>query len=671
MKAAYKLTPVVPVPSDIDISNAAKPLPITEIAADLKLAWDEYDMYGPVKAKINSVKVLRRVEGQPSATYVVVTALTPTAFGEGKSTTTIGLTQAIGSYLNLPVAACVRQASMGPTFGVKGGAAGGGYSQAIPMPEFNLHLTGDIHAITAANNLMCTALDTAIFHETTQPVASLFRRMTTDGSGNRCFAPQHIHRLKRRGLMPADATELPDPTTFDDAAQRKFAILDVDQDTISVHRCVDMNDRMLRTVKTGEGAEEVGKPAARHERFEISVASEVMGVLALASDLKDLRARLGRIVVARSRAGENITCDDLGVAGSMGVLLKDAVDPNLMQSLEGNPILVHCGPFGNIAHGNSSIIADRLALPLVGEGGFVLTEAGFGADMGLEKFVNIKCRVSGLTPAVAVVVATIRAVKAHDPQEQNDLTRGFANLGRHIKNVVAFGMRAVVVINRFHTDTDDEIATVKALSDEAGAFRAVVSNHWAQGGAGAVDAAQAVVDASKEPPQALQFTYDDSASIADKMRAVVTKVYGGDGIHLADGVEAKIAALERSGFGHLPICMAKTQYSFSHDPKLKGAPTGFTVPIMDVFVNAGPPCCVSRCAVPCCVCCAVACCIAVPHSSCAVVHRLLTLFSLSPTSGAGFIVAMCGPISRMPGLTTRPAYLQIDITPDGDIIGLS
>eukprot|EP00754_Rhynchopus_humris_P041581 Rhum_TRINITY_DN25137_c0_g2::Rhum_TRINITY_DN25137_c0_g2_i1::g.181178::m.181178/K00288/MTHFD; methylenetetrahydrofolate dehydrogenase (NADP+) / methenyltetrahydrofolate cyclohydrolase / formyltetrahydrofolate synthetase len=617
---------LTPVPSDIEIAQtrAKQMLPIRQVATALGLDEDDYDLYGKYKAKV-SLRVRETRADAKRGKYVVVAGINPTPLGEGKSTTTIGLAQSIGAHLNTPCVACVRQPSQGPTFGIKGGAAGGGYSQALPMEDFNLHGTGDIHAITAANNLLAAAIDARVFHERTQKDEALYRRLVTSTDGTKSFAPPMLRRLARLGI---DKTN-PDDLTPEERV--RFARLDIDEATISWRRVTDVNDRMLRQVSVGEGPKEKG--AAHTTGYDIAVASEVMAILALATDMEDYRQRLRRIVVAQSKAGEPITADDIGCAGAMLALLKDTIEPTLMQTLEGTPVFVHAGPFGNIAHGNSSVVADDIALRLVGENGFVLTEAGFGADMGGEKFCNIKCRASGLTPDAGVIVATVRALKFHAgktiPQcatEDLEAVRtGFANLGRHIENFSkGFGIPTVVVLNRFKTDTQAELDLVKELSKATGAADCVISTHWANGGAGALDAAKALVAATKEQPK-FTYTYGDDASLKAKIEAICTKVYGGAGVSYTPEVEEKLALFEKQGYGKFPICMAKTQYSFSHDPDLKGAPTGFTVPIRDVRISAG----------------------------------------------AGFVFPLLGEISTMPGLPTRPAYYVIDVEEDGRVVGLS
>jgi formyltetrahydrofolate synthetase len=626
----HKLTNVLPhVPKDIEIAQAASPIPIDRIAAEVGILPEELELYGKYKAKVQ-LSIRDRLRDVPNGRYIVVTAITPTPLGEGKTTTTVGLSQALGAHLGKKVFTCVRQPSQGPTFGIKGGAAGGGYSQVIPMEEFNLHLTGDIHAITAANNLLAAAIDTRIFHEKTQSDEALFERLCP---GKKKFSPVMLRRLRKLGIgktEPADLT----------AEERgRFARLDIDPATITWRRVMDTSDRMLRQITIGQGPEEKGQ--TRVTGFDISVASEIMAVLALATGLGDMRERLGRMVIGQSRAGDPITADDLGVGGALTVLMKDAIMPNLMQTLEGTPALVHAGPFANIAHGNSSIVADQVALKLVGPDGYVLTEAGFGADMGLEKFGNIKCRYSGLVPDCVVVVATIRALKMHGggpkvvagqplpsayTEENPELVeKGSGNLVRAIEIARAFGLPVVVAVNRFKEDTAAEIAVVCRVALAAGADDAVMTDHWARGGAGAVALAEAVVKAC-EKPHDFHFLYPLDLSIKEKIELIVREVYGGAGVEYLPEAEAKIAAFTRMGFDKLPICMAKTHLSLSHDPNLKGVPKGFIVPVRDVRASVG----------------------------------------------AGFLYPLLGTMSTMPGLPTRPVYYDIDIDVEtGRIVGLS
>jgi methylenetetrahydrofolate dehydrogenase (NADP+)/methenyltetrahydrofolate cyclohydrolase/formyltetrahydrofolate synthetase len=581
--------------------------------------------------------VLKRLQHHKDGNYVVVTGITPTPLGEGKSTTTIGLVQALGAHLKYPSIACVRQPSQGPTFGIKGGAAGGGYSQVIPMDEFNLHLTGDIHAVVAANNLLAAAIDARMFHEATQSDKALFDRLCPAKKGVRKFSEVMLKRLAKLGINKTN----PDDLTSEEKA--KFARLDIDSSTITWQRVLDTNDRFLRRITVGQGPQEKGH--TRETGFDIAVASEVMAVLALTTDLKDMRRRLGDMVVASDKEGNPVTCDDLGVGGALTVLMKDAIKPNLMQTLEGTPVFVHAGPFANIAHGNSSILADKIALKLVGshddsQKGFVVTEAGFGADIGMEKFFDIKCRYSGLVPNAVVLVATIKALKMHGGgpdvvagkplpdvylDENVDLAvKGAANMIKHIQNAQKFGVPVVVAINQFSTDTEAEINAVCDAVTQAGAFAAVRANHWALGGQGAKDLAEAVVEACKRP-QNFTFLYPLEESIEKKIETICKEMYGADGIELSPLAQQKVETYTRQGFGNLPICMAKTHLSLSHDPKLKGVPTGFTVPIRDIRASVG----------------------------------------------AGFLYPLLGDMQTMPGLSTRPCFYDVDLDPEtGRVHGL-
>jgi len=564
-------------PSDLEIARSVTPRPIADVARELGLTNDEIEPYGRTKAKV-TLGAIRRLEAErPRGKYVVVTAITPTPLGEGKSTTTVGLAQGL-NHIGHKAAVCIRQPSLGPVFGIKGGAAGGGYSQVIPMEDFNLHLTGDVHAIGAAHNLAAAFLDNSLHHK--NPL----------------------------GIDP-------------------FSIL--------WPRVVDISDRAVRRVVIGLGGKENGVP--RETEWIITVGSEVMAVLALATDLHDLRSRLGRIVLAQTNDGTPVTTEDLGVAGSMTVLLTDAIKPNLLQTLEGGPAFVHCGPFANIAHGNNSIIADRLALAT---NDIVCTEAGFGADMGAEKFFDIKCRASGLRPDAAVVVATVRALKMHggvgkivagkplDPaltEENVEAVRtGASNLAKQIENVRLFGVPVVVAINAFPTDTAAEVKAIREVSLEAGARAAVVATHFVDGGAGAADLAEAVWEAAAEGAPSFRLLYPDDAPLGEKIHTIATQVYGADGIDVSPLAAKAIKRYEAMGFGNLPVCMAKTQYSLSHDPNLKGRPGGFTVPIRDIRLSAG----------------------------------------------AGFITPLVGEMRTMPGLPSRPGGEKIDIDADGNIVGL-
>lgn len=626
------LTLETPVPADIVIASAQKPKHIQVVAKEVGLKLDEVDLYGKNKAKV-TLDVLKRMANQLDGKYVVVAGITPTPLGEGKSTTTIGLTQAFGAHLKDPVFACVRQPSQGPTFGIKGGAAGGGYSQVIPMDEFNLHLTGDIHAITAANNLLAAAIDARIFHEATQSDQALYNRLVPEKKGARVFNDVQIKRLTKLGITERDGNAL------SVEEMKKFARLDIDPETITWQRVLDTNDRYLRKITIGQSPTEKGM--TREVQFDITVASEIMAVLALTTSLADMRERLGRMVVASSRAGDPVTADDLGIGGALTVLMKDSIRPNMMQTLEGTPVFVHAGPFANIAHGNSSILADRIALKLVGESGFVITEAGFGADIGMEKFFNIKCRSSGLIPNVVVLVATIRALKMHGggpivtagtplPKEYTEenlelVESGFSNLNKQIDNAVKFGVPVVVALNKFGTDTQAELDRVQSLCRENGAFDAVICTNYAEGGAGAVALAEAVKKAAQQQ-STFKFLYQLDLPIEDKIEIISKEIYGADGVDISPLAMEQIARYRRQGFNDLPICMAKTHLSLSADPARKGAPKGFRIPIREVRASIG----------------------------------------------AGFLYPLVGTMSTMPGLPTRPCFYDIDIDPEtGAITGLS
>jgi methylenetetrahydrofolate dehydrogenase (NADP+)/methenyltetrahydrofolate cyclohydrolase/formyltetrahydrofolate synthetase len=623
---------VKPVPSDIDIAQAAELLPIVEVAAKLGLGEDDLDLYGRHKAKIH-LDVLGRIKDRPLGRYVDVTAITPTPLGEGKTTTTVGLSQALGAHLGKKVVTVVRQPSMGPTFGIKGGAAGGGYSQIVPMEDFNLHLTGDIHAVTVANDLLAAAIDARILHEYYQDDEKLFAALCPpDKQGRRKFAPSMLLRLKKFGI---DKTNPADLTAEE---KRRMFRLDIDPASITWNRVIDVNDRFLRRIKIGLGPEELG--LARETGYDISVASEIMAILALTSGLDDMRERLGRIVIGTSRTGEAITAEDLGVAGALAVLMKDALMPNLMQTVENTPAIVHAGPFANIAHGNSSVIADQIALRLVGEDGYVITESGFGADCGMEKFMNIKCRASGLVPDCVVIVATIRALKMHGggpkvvagrplPLEYTDenlelVAKGLPNLAAHIRNALLFGIPVVVAVNRFTSDADAEIELVRKAAVEAGAEEAVMSDHWAEGGAGAGALAKAVM-AACDKPRNFRFLYPLEWDIKKKIETIATRIYGAAGVDYEPAAEAKVDLYTRLGYSHLPICMAKTHLSLSHNPAWKGVPTGYRFPVRDIKASVG----------------------------------------------AGFLYPLCGDMRTMPGLPTRPAFYDVEIDLEtGKIAGL-
>ena len=562
-------------PSDLEISRGARMQPIMEIAASMGLDAEDLELYGPYKAKVR-LSALAKLAGRPDARYVDVTAITPTPLGEGKTTTTVGIGEGF-KHLGKRSVIAIRQPSMGPIFGIKGGAAGGGYSQVVPMEDFNLHLTGDIHAIGAAHNLAAAFLDASLLH------------------GNPL------------GLDPL---------------------------TITWKRVVDINDRALREIVIGLGGKENGVP--RESGFDITVASEVMAILALCTGIHDLRARIGRCVVGQRTDGSLVTLEDLRVAGAMTALLRDAIKPTLMQTLENTPALVHCGPFANIAHGNSSVLADLIGRKC---GDYLITESGFGADMGMEKFMDIKCRVSGMVPDVAVLVATVRALKMHsghyrvvagkplDPRLDSEdlaaLHEGMSNLTAQIENVGRFGVPCVVCINRFPADTPAEVAAIQQASLAAGAVAAVPSTHFVDGGAGAV-ALCAAIAAAAEQPSAFRFLYELDWPLKRKIEAIATGVYGAAAVSYEPAAERKLRLYAERGFGGLPICMAKTHLSLSHDPKLIGRPTGYTLPIRDVNLSAG----------------------------------------------AGFIYPLCGDMRTMPGLGAHPGGANIDIDADGNVIGL-
>lgn len=627
---ATKLNRLSPVPSDIDIAKAAELKHITIIAEELGLLPEELEQYGPYKAKVK-LEVLDRLKDVPNGKYIDVTAITPTPLGEGKTTTTVGLSQALGAQLNKRVITCIRQPSQGPTFGIKGGAAGGGYSQVIPMDEFNLHLTGDIHAITAANNLLAAAIDARMFHESNQADDRLFANLfPKDKAGKRHFSIGMQHRKRKLGI------ETDDPDQMTEEQKSAFVRLDIDPDSITWKRVIDTNDRFLRGITVGEGPDEKGR--TRKTGFDITVASEIMAILALTTDLRDMRERFGRIVIGTNRKGEAIDANDIGVAGALTVLMKDAIKPNILQTLEGTPVFVHAGPFANIAHGNSSILADKIALKLAD---YVITESGFGADMGMEKFFDIKCRYSGLIPDVVVLVATIRALKMHGggpkvtagkpldrayiDENLELLEAGLPNMLHHIKIAKKYGVPVVVAVNKFFTDTDAELELVrKAAVELGGAADAVVSEHWEFGGEGAVKLAEAVIKAS-ELEHDFKFLYPLEASIKEKIEAIAKEIYNADGVDYSPEAEARIASYERLGFGNSTICMAKTHLSISHDPNLKGVPGGYRLPVSDIRASVG----------------------------------------------AGFLYPLLGEMRTMPGLSTRPAYFDVDLDPDtGEVLGL-
>ena len=560
--------------SSLEIARAARLRPIAEIARGLGLADDEFEPYGDYKAKIPP-RALERRRNQPDGREIVVTAITPTPLGEGKTTTTIGLAQGLNR-IGVRAAAAIRQPSLGPVFGLKGGAAGGGLSQVLPMEEINIHFTGDLHAVAAAHNLAAAFLD------------------------------NHLFRGNALGIDPV---------------------------TIRWPRVVDVNDRALRRVEIGLGE----KASVREGEWHITAASEVMAILALAEDIHDLRRRLGRVVVAETYERQPVTLDDLRVAGAMTVLMREAMKPNLVQTLEGGPAFVHAGPFANIAHGNSSVAADRIGLKLVDA---VVTEAGFGADMGFQKFIDIKCRLSGIRPSAAVIVATIRALKMHggvghvvagkplDPalsaENPDGVRLGAENLVRHIEIVRGYGLPAVVAINAFPNDAASEVEAVEQVALRAGARAAVVSDHFVRGGAGAEELARAVWDAASSNADEFSFLTSDDATLTQRIEAIATKVYGADGVDLSREAAQQLGEFDRLGYGHLPVCMAKTALSLSHDPNLKGRPTGFRVPVREARLFAG----------------------------------------------AGFVTVYCGEMLMMPGLPSRPSGEEVDINEAGESVGL-
>ncbi len=565
----------MPMPSSLEIAQDATLRPISEVAAEMGLLPDEVELYGRHKAKI-SLSTLDRLSDRPDGKEIIVTAVTPTPLGEGKTTTTVGLAQGLNR-IGVRTAVVIRQPSLGPVFGIKGGGAGGGYSQVLPMEDINLHFTGDIHAITAAHDLAAAFLD------------------------------NHIARGNA---------------------------LDIAIGTIRWPRVLDVNDRALRSVRISVD-ETLG--VERDTEFHITAASEVMAILALASDLQDLRARMGRVIVARNGSEEAVTLEDLRVAGAMTVLLREAIKPNLVQTVEGGPAFVHAGPFANIAHGNSSVVADRVALKL---NDAICTEGGFAADMGFQKFVDIKCRLSGLRPSAAVIVATVRALKMHGgvgavvagqpldaallKEDPEAVRRGADNLRQHLAIVANYGVPAVVAVNSFPSDFPSEFDAIREVALEAGAQDAVVSDHFARGGEGAEQLARAVWAAAQQGAPDFRFLSDADTGLRQRIEDIATRVYGADGVDLAPAAERAIAAIERLGYGTVPVCMAKTQSSLSHDPELKGRPTGWRLPVRD-----------------------------------------LRLFA-----GAGFATAYCGNMMTMPGLPSRPAGEDVDIDADGKIVGL-
>jgi len=582
--------------SDLQIAQEAKIKPITQIAREAGINKEELNPFGTWKAKVK-IDIVERLKDQPNGKYIDVTAITPTPLGEGKSTTMVGLTQAMGSELGKNVICCIRQPSMGPTFNIKGGAAGGGYSQVVPMEDFNLHLTGDIHAISVSHNLVAAAIDTRMYHESRQTNEQLLKR-----------------GLKR---------------------------LDLDPDTITWRRVVDVCDRALREIQVGFNDDKLKDGSAssvfpRTTGFDITVASEIMAILALATSLQDMRERFGKMIVGLNKNGEPVNAEQLGVAGAVTVLMKEALMPNLMQTLEGQPAFVHAGPFANIAHGNSSIIADKIAIKLAD---YVITESGFGADIGMEKFFDIKCRTSGLTPNAVVLVATVRALKMHGggptvrpgiplneaytKENLPLLEKGLCNLGAHIKNALKFGIPVVVAVNAFQDDSEAELEMIREYAVGQGAEDSVVTTHWANGGEGAAKLAEAVI-AACEKPSKFKFLYPLDWSIKEKIDKISKDIYGADSVTYEPLAEKQIENYERAGFGNLPICMAKTHLSLSHDPTLKGVPTGFAIPVREVRASVG----------------------------------------------AGFIYPLIGKMSTMPGLATHPAFMDIDVDEKGEVVGL-
>ncbi|XP_043501518.1 C-1-tetrahydrofolate synthase, cytoplasmic isoform X1 [Polistes fuscatus] len=615
-----KINPLRPVPSDIAISRSQTYKPIASLAEEIGLLPNELSPYGDNKGKI-SLNVLKRLKDQQNGKFVVVAGITPTPFGEGKSTTALGLVQALSAHKGTNSFATLRQPSQGPTFGVKGGAAGGGYAQVIPMEEFNLHLTGDIHAVTAANNLLAAQIDARYFHESTQNDKALYDRLVPSIKGVRKFSKIQLRRLQKLGISKTD------PNSLTEEEQRKFARLDIDPQNITWTRVVDINDRFLRKITIGQSPTEKNK--TRETSFHISVSSEIMAILALATNVEDLKQRLGNIVVGFDKNGNPLTAEDFGMTGAMAILLKDAIEPTLMQSLEGTPVMVHAGPFANIAHGCSSIIADAIALKLVGPNGIVVTEAGFGSDIGMEKFFDIKCRTSGLVPNAVVLVTTVRALKMHgggpvvNPgtalkkeyiEENVELVRkGLPNLQKHISNGLKYGVPVVVAINSHTTDTEAELQLIKKVVSESGAVNTVICTHWADGGAGAADLADAVIAATKIPSN-FKPLYDLNLSIEEKINIIAKEMYGAGEVVLAEKVKEKIKVYSTLGYDKYPICMAKTANSLTGDPSIKGAPTGFKLDVNDIYVSAG----------------------------------------------AQFVVASVGEIMMMPGLSTRPSIYDMD-----------
>jgi len=614
---------VTPVPSDIEIAQAAELIPIAEVARNVGLSEDELDFYGKWKAKVH-LSVLERLQDRPNGKYIDVTAITPTPLGEGKTVTTIGVSQGL-HYLGKKVFTCIRQPSQGPTFGIKGGAAGGGYAQVVPMEDFNLHLTGDIHAVGAAHNLLAAAIDNRLSKEARWSANFMAKALCPDDT----YTPSMRKRLAKLGIQSER------PSDLSDKDRERMFKLDIDPYSIQWRRVVDVSDASLRNIVLGLGTVNDGVP--RQSGYDITVASEIMAALALCSGLEDLRERMSRIIIGTNKKGEPITAEDLNVAGAMTVLLKDAIMPNLMQTLEGSPAFVHCGPFANIAQGNSSIIADRIALKLAD---YVVTESGFGADCGMEKFFDIKCRVSGLIPNCVVLVCSVRALKMHGggptvvagkpldkayTQENLELLeKGLPNLLQHIENVLKFGVPVVVAINRFKDDTDAEIALIRERAQATGAEDAVVSTVWANGGEGGAALAEAVLKACEKPSN-FRFLYPDHFSIKEKIETIAREIYRADGVTYTPEAEAKIKLFTDMGLAHLPLCMAKTHLSFTHDPTIKGAPRGWVLPVTDIRASVG----------------------------------------------AGFLYPLCGTMRTMPGLPSRPAFTDVDLDlATGRVVGL-
>jgi methylenetetrahydrofolate dehydrogenase (NADP+)/methenyltetrahydrofolate cyclohydrolase/formyltetrahydrofolate synthetase len=621
-----------PVPSDIEIAQEANMRPIVEVAADLGLTEDDLDLYGKYKAKVH-LDVLEKFADRPQGKYIDVTAITPTPLGEGKTVTTIGVSQGL-HHIGKKVMTCIRQPSQGPTFGIKGGAAGGGYSQIVSMEDFNLHLTGDIHAVSAAHNLLAAAIDNRIAKEARWSTTYLAKALCPDDE----YTPSMRKRLAKLGI------ESERPSDLSDEDRERMFRLNIDPYAIQWRRVVDVSDAALRSITTGLGPRNDGP--TRQTGYDITVASEIMAALALCSDLADLRERMGRIIIGTSQPGglnakrpvEPITAEDLNVAGAMTVLLKEAIMPNLMQTLAGSPAFVHCGPFANIAQGNSSIVADKIALRLAD---YVVTESGFGADCGMEKFMNIKCRVSGLVPNCVVLVSTVRALKMHGggPRvvagkpldrayvEENLelLEKGLPNLLQHIENAVKFGVPVVVAINRFKDDSDAEIELIRKRAKETGAEDAVESTVWMDGAKGGAALAEAVVKACEKPSN-FRVLYEDDMSIKEKIETIAREIYRAADVSYTPEAAAKIKLFTDMGLSHLPLCMAKTHLSFTHDWDIKGAPRGWTLPITDVRASVG----------------------------------------------AGFLFPLCGTMRTMPGLPTRPVFTDIDIDLEtGRVLGLS